>query len=489
MNSEVFLYSLSYIAPLLAGLIIFLFRGNLKLSASFSLLSIFIATFSTYKGWYKLSGGDLKFLQIGEFIYIDGFSIFMQFMVEFVSVFVILYSLKDIPLLYSHRKDKFHTYFSAILLSAGFMNLAFALDNLFLVYITLELSSILSVYLIIFNLNKESVKAGFKYLLIVNVGILFSLLGLVLVSYHTGTYVSISNIGNSVGLLDKNIALLCAALFIIGFFTKAGLVPFHVWLPEAYSEAPTAITVFMAGALTKIGFYGLGRTVTAFAFNLEEIKILVLILSSLSMLFGAILAFNQRDIKKLIAYCSISEMGFIASALVLNNYIGLFGGVFHLFNHTLMKGALFFSAGVLVYLNKSRIIDKIKFSNNKIHPVTLSFFIGALAVGGMPPFSSFLSSLTILFALVEEKFLWTAVIMAFSGFISAIALLRYAISIFWDKGYTGEIDNAKSIPIILILCALLFALILILIGIYPEILYFLIDHAAKGIINTININY
>ncbi len=483
MNSEVFLYSLSYIAPLSAGLIIFLFRGNLKLSAFFSVLSIFIATYGTYKGFYKLNESGLKFLQIGEVLYLDGFSIFMQFMVEFVSLFVILYSLKDIPLLYSHRKDKFHTYFSTIILSVGCMNLAFALDNLFLVYIALELSSIITVYLIIFNLNREAVKAGFKYLLTVNVGILFSLLGLVLVSYHTGTDVLISNIGQAVGLLDKNIALLCAGLLIIGFFTKAGLVPFHVWLPETYSEAPTAITVFMAGAVTKIGFYGLGRTVTAFAFNLEEIKILVIILSSLSMLFGAILAFNQKDIKKLIAYCSISEMGFIASALVLNNYVGIFGGVFHLLNHTLMKGALFFSLGILVYIYKSKNIEEIKVFNNKIPLIILPFFVGALAVGGMPPFSSFLSSLTILFALAEEKFLWTVVIMAFSGFISTVALLRCANSMFWSKGDKGEIKSIKSLPIILILCSILFALILILIGIYPEILYTLIDSAAKGIIN------
>lgn len=484
MNSDLFLYSLSSIAPLLTGLIVFLVRGNLKISASLCVLSIVIASLSTYKVWNQINEEGLKFLRIGEMLYIDGFSIFMQFMVEFVSLFVILYSLKDIPLLYSHRKDKFHIYFSAIMLSVGFMNLAFILDNLFLVYIALELSSIISVYLITFNLYKDSLKAGFKYLLIINVGILFSLMGIVLLSYNTGTDVLISNIGQSVVSLNKNIALLCAGLFIIGFFTKAGLVPFHIWLPEAYAEAPTAITVFMAGALTKIGFYGLGRTVTVFAFNLEEIKISVIILSSLSMLLGAILAFNQKDIKKLIAYCSISEMGFIASALALSSYAGVFGGIFHLLNHTIIKGVLFFSAGILIYLFGSRQINQIKNFTLREPLLVLSFFIGALAVGGMPPFSSFLSSLSIIFALAEEKFLWTAVILAFSGFISTIALLRCAISIFWGNGDNGDMQNGKSIPKPLILCSFIFALLLILLGIYPEILYSLIDSAAKGIIST-----
>lgn len=483
MNSDLFLYSLSYIAPLLTGLIIFLVRGNFKISASLCVLSIVIASLSTYKVWYHINENDLKFLQLAEVLYIDGFSILMQFMVEFVSLFVVLYSLKDIPLHYSHRKDKFHIYFFVLMLSVGFMNLAFVLDNLFFVYITLELSSIISVYLITFNLNKDSLKAGFKYLLIVNVGILFSLLGIVLLSHNTGTEVLISNIGQTVDLLSKNIALLCAGLFIIGFFTKAGLVPFHIWLPEAYAEAPTAVTVFMAGALTKIGFYGLGRTVTVFAFNLEEIKLVVIILSSLSMFLGAILAFNQKDIKRLIAYCSISEMGFISSAIVLSSYVGVFGAIFHLLNHTLMKGVLFFSAGILIYLSGSKQIGEIKNSKFGSYLLVLSFLIGALAVGGMPPFSSFLSSLTIIFALSEGKFLWTAVIMAFSGLISTIAILRCVNSIFWGKGDKGEIKNDISIPTPLIFCSFLFALLLIIFGIYPDILYSLIDSAAKGIIN------
>jgi len=104
------------------------------------------------------------------------------------------------------------------------MNLAFVLNNLFLIYIFLELSNILVIYLIAFNLQKEDLKASFKYLLFINVGILFSLLGIVLFNYFTGTMIMLSNISFYVASLPKHIALICAVLFIIGFFTKSGLI-------------------------------------------------------------------------------------------------------------------------------------------------------------------------------------------------------------------------------------------------------------------------
>lgn len=481
MNSEFLLYSLCFTLPLLTGITIFILRFNLIINVFLSIISIFIAFLSTFACWSKISNLEIKVLEILDPFYIDGFGLLMQFMVEIVTFFVILFSIREISL--KNINNKHYLYFSTLLLSTGFMNLAFTLNNLFLMYIALELSSIISVYLIAFYLNRESLKAAFKYLLIVNVGILFSLLGIVLLTYASGCEISISNIGQNVTTIHREIALICAGLFIIGFFTKAGLVPFHAWLPDAYAEAPTAVTVFLAGAVTKIGFYGLARTVTIFAFNLEEIKILVITLSSLSILLGAILAFNQKDIKKLIAYCSISEMGFIASALALSSYTGIFGGIFHLINHTLMKGVLFFSTGILIYIYGTRKIDSIKITNKPF--LALSFLIGALAVGGMPPFSSFFSSVTIIFALANETFLWASVLLALSGFISLIALLKFAISVFWEKKELDVLNNNASIPFIMILCAFLFAIMLIFIGIYPETLYTLIDNATMSILKTV----
>lgn len=485
MSFEWLIYLLSSIAPSLGALIVFIFGRKRFIKETISTLSISLAIFSTILCWNSLNISDKKALLLAQTFYIDGFSIIMQLMVEFVALMVILYSSAYIPKVYSHRKENFHIYYSVILLSTGFMNLTFSLNNLFWLYITLELSSILSVYIIVFNLNKESLKAGFKYLILINVGILFSLLGIILLFYMAGNAVMITNIGEVIKILPRNIALLSAFLFIIGFFTKAGLIPFHLWLPDSYAESPSAVTVFLAGAVTKLGFYGLARTVTIFSFNYEEIKILVITLSSLSMLFGAILAFNQKDIKKLIAYISISEMGFIAAALVLKTYEGIFGGVFHIINHTLMKGILFFATGAIIYKCESRNLEEIKTLIVKMPAIAISFFIGTLAVGGMPLFGSFLSSITIFFALINEGFLLVAIILIISEFLSVLVLLKTAISIFWQKNERTKAFN-NSVPFLMIFCTGFFVVLLIVFGIYPEIIYPIIDSATRGIIKIIN---
>ncbi|GLI53546.1 complex I subunit 5 family protein [Thermodesulfovibrio yellowstonii] len=485
MSFEWLIYFFSFIAPSLGALIVFLFGKKRFIKETISTLSISLAIFSTILCWNALNISDKKALLLAQIFYIDGFSIIMQLMVEFVALMVILYSSSYIPKVYSHRKENFHIYYSVILLSTGFMNLTFSLNNLFWLYITLELSSILSVYLIVFNLNKESLKAGFKYLILINVGILFSLLGIILLFHMAGNPVMITNIGEVIKSLPRNIALLSAFLFIIGFFTKAGLIPFHLWLPDSYAESPSAVTVFLTGAVTKLGFYGLVRTVTIFSFNYEEIKVLVITLSSLSMLFGAILAFNQKDIKKLIAYVSISEMGFIASALVLKTYEGIFGGVFHLINHTLMKGALFFATGAIIYTCGSRKLEEIKTLIIKMPAIKISFFIGTLAVGGMPLFASFLSSITIFFALTNEGFLLASIVLIVSEFLSVVILLKTAISIFWQKNDKSKVSNS-SVPFLMIFCTGLFVVLLIIFGIYPEIIYPIIDSATIGIIKIID---
>lgn len=485
MNFEFLIYFFSFIVPFLSSLIIFLFGKKKLIKETISILSLTVAMLSTVLCWNSLNISDKKVLLLGETFYIDGFSIIMQLMVEFVALMVILYSSAYIPKVYSHRKANFHIYYSVILLSTGFMNLTFILNNLFWFYIALELSSILSVYIIAFNLNKESLKVGFKYLILINVGIFFSLLGIILLFYIAGEPVMINNIGEVIKTLPRNIALLSAFLFIIGFFTKAGLLPFHLWLPDAYAESPSAVTVFLAGTVTKLGFYGLARVVTVFSFNYEEIKILVITLSSLSMLFGAIFAFNQKDIKKLIAYISISEMGFIASALVLKTYEGIFGGIFHLINHTLIKGVLFFATGAIVYTCGSKKIEEIKTLIVKMPVITVSFFIGSLAVGGMPLFASFLSSITIFLALTNEGFLWVSIVLIISEFLSVVVLLKTAISIFWQKNEKNK-DSSSSIPFLMIFCTGFFVILLIIFGIYPEIIYPMIDSATRGIIKIID---
>ncbi len=482
MDFTGFISVLTFSGPMIGSLLVFFFRKNL-ISSSVSLISIFIAFLCTLLCSFELGkSGQYVIVPLNGF-YIDGLSILMQFMAEIVAFFGILYSIKELLKLYEHRKKNFYLFYCAILLSTGFMNLSFMLNNLFLVYISLELSSIVAVYLITFNLSKEALKAGFRYLLIVNIGILFSLVGIVLLFYATEGNVLIADMGQNVRELSKIMAFICAGLFIVGFFTKAGLIPFHTWLPDTYSQAPTAVTVFLSGGITKIGLYGVTRTLTVFSSHLEEIKLLVILLSSVSMLFAAILSFSQKDVKKLIAYTSISEMGIIAGAFAINSYLSIFGGLFHLLNHTLMKATLFFSIGALIYIKGTKIIDELKGIGRENTSTATSFFIGALAVGGLPLFGSFYSSVTIFLAFYQSNMPWTSVLLALSGFISALALLRAATKVFWSNAHP---QISLHVPLTLKFCFLFFSFSLILVGIFPQTVYPLLHIAAMGILKIVN---
>ncbi|MEN2985130.1 MAG: proton-conducting transporter membrane subunit [Thermodesulfovibrionaceae bacterium] len=465
MNLEFILCTLSFSLPLFASALVYLFGKKPYIKEYISILSLIISFIASSINLNFLSDKVFIWLDI---IYLDGFSILMQLVTVGTALLVVLFSINYIST-YQHRKKSHHLYYAVILLCTGFMNLSFSLNNLFFVYITLELSSIFAVYLISFRHDKESFYASFKYLVFVNIGILFSLIGIILFSFFSSSLILIGNLREKLLLLNKDIVFICAAFFIIGFFTKSGLIPFHLWLPDTYKESPTPITVFLSGALTKIGFYGLARTVTVFSFSFEEIRTFLIILASISMLLGATVAFNQRDIKKLIAYCSISEMGFIAAALSTGSYEGVFGGVFHIINHTLIKGILFFSVGAISYIDgKAKSI------------ITTPYFIGAFSAAGMPLFGSFLSATTIFFAMVNEGFLLSSIVLIVAEFIIGISLIKYGISEFWQKNNLKE--GNQKIPLLMIVPILILCILIIVFGVYPKVIYTFIDIAANSIL-------
>lgn len=471
MKPELLYCYISSLSPILVSPFVFLFRRNRLTVQIISVLSILISSFATWNLWKSI---DNKPLIIAEFFYVDGFSILMQFLIELVTLSVLIYSSQYLLKLYDGEKNRFSYYYGTILVSSGFMNLAFISNNLFALYIFIELSSIIVVYLIAFSSRRESLQASFKYLIFVNVGILFSLLGIVFIYYFSGINPSIVELSKVSKSIPMSIALISASLLTIGFFTKAGLIPFHVWLPDSYKEAPSPVTVFLTGSITKLGIYGLIRTLSPFAYNYYEIKLMLITLASISIIFGAILSFNQRDIKRLIAYCSISEIGFIAASVALTSYLGFYGGLFHLINHTLMKGILFFSVGSIVYSLGSTEISRMKIKNSTIGT---AFFAGALAVGGMPLFGTFLSTITIFFALKAEGFLWTGILLIISGLISALAILRAAVKIFWSE-QNNSLELIR-LPKSMIFVTYTFLILLIIFGVYSDFLYPIIDKSSK----------
>ncbi|MDD2215989.1 MAG: proton-conducting transporter membrane subunit, partial [Eubacteriales bacterium] len=222
-----------------------------------------------------------------------------------------------------------------------------------------------------------------------------------------------------------------AFLFIlIGFGTKTGLAPMHTWLPDAHSQAPSPISALLSGVLLNSAMYGIIRTVAIVNRNLGSSDFtgrLLIATGVLSLITGAIFILTQKDFKRLLAYSSIEHMGIIAIAIGVFTPLSVFGGLFHMINHSFTKSMLFLSPGNIFQKYNTKKISKIR-GAIKLLPVSgIVFLLGLFAIAGTPPFSIFASELSIILSIFEEeRFLLGIVIIA----LLAVVFVGIALSLF-----------------------------------------------------------
>jgi formate hydrogenlyase subunit 3/multisubunit Na+/H+ antiporter MnhD subunit len=203
------------------------------------------------------------------------------------------------------------------------------------------------------------------------------------------------------------------------------------------------------------------------------------------MILGIIMALAQDDLKRLLAYHSVSQTGYIVAGLGLGTYLGLYGGLFHLINHAIFKGLLFFCSGALLYAARSRSINGLSSIPKKIKVTAFCFFAAGLALGGMPPFNGFMSKFTIFVALADSVLLWAAIISAIAAFLTTVCLVHAGYRIFWTKpvpvANPGP-KEAKEVPPLMWGGMLFLAILCILFGVYPQVVYPLLNSATNGIL-------
>ncbi|MFH1715643.1 MAG: proton-conducting transporter membrane subunit [Elusimicrobiota bacterium] len=277
-------------------------------------------------------------------------------------------------------------------------------NNAILFLVSWEIMSIVPFFLITFEAEKEGAqKAGLIYLIATHLGTGFIFVVFILLSSKFG-----------VMDFDKffvpagHLASIVFILSIIGFGTKAGFFPFHVWLPHAHSQAPSHVSALMSGIMIKIGIYGILRTMTFF--DLPELwwGVVLICVGLTGGIFGILFALVQRDIKRILAYSSVENIGIIAVGLGVGVIgislqspvlivLGFSGVFFHIFNHAIFKGLLFLSAGAVVHASGIRDIDRLGGLLKKLPVVGACFFVGSAAICGLPPLNGFMSEYLIYF--------------------------------------------------------------------------------------------
>jgi hydrogenase-4 component F len=437
-------------------------------------------------------------------VYADGLSALMELLGCGMGILVAIYSLRYIPVHVAHRSDapqRLSTYYGLLLLFLGMMNWTCVTNNIVWLYVTLEATTLATAFLVTFYWDRRSLEAGYKYLMLVTVGVIFSLFGLVLI--YAGAIELPEMKGRDVLLITElsrvgpkisySVVLLANALILAGFGAKAGLVPFHAWLPDAHAEAPAPISALLSGIVIKVGAYAMARTVTIFAPQYPAVVVFVAIMASLSMVTGILMALVQDDIKRMLAYSSVSQIGYVVEGLGFGTYLGIYGALFHLMNHTIVKALLFLTAGAVAHVTGTRRMSELGGLARHMPVVAVCFFIGAIAIGGLPPFNMFMSKFTLFMAAADVGLLWAAVIAVFTGLLTVACFLRAAARIFWgapckviQPAAVAANGGEVRLPITMLIPMVILAILTIALGIYPGLVHPLLDSATMCILKILH---
>ena len=355
----------------------------------------------------------------------DGLTVLMLVVVNLVVFCIALYSINYMERFTS--KWKFYTLF--FLMLAG-MNGVIVTGDLFNLYVFLEIASVASFALVAFGTERHELEAAFKYAVMSSVGSLFVLLGIAMLYGYTGT---LNMADMSVVLVHKGEGKLIAMIsvfFIMGFGLKAALVPFHSWLPDAHPSAPAPISAMLSGVLIKaLGVYTLCRIFFNVIGITPAILSVFMFMGALSMVVGVFLAIGQWDMKRLLAYHSISQIGYVILGIGLGTPLGILGGLFHLFNHSVFKSLLFLNSGAVEYSTGTRDLQEMGGLSQKMPVTSGTSLIASMSIAGVPPFNGFWSKLLIIIAAVQAGrygYAFWAVLASILTLASFMKVMKYA---------------------------------------------------------------
>lgn len=382
-------------------------------------------------------------------------------------------------------------------LFAGFawtMLIAAFVNNIGVYWIAIELTTLVSTFLVGFERAAESIEAAWKYIIVVSAGITLALLGTVLL-YWGGSLV----LGPSYAMTWQTLAKVAPhmnptllklgfLLVLVGYGTKAGLAPMHTWLPDAHSEGPAPVSAMLSGALLNTAMLGIVRFLAITeAANIGWLpRTALVVLGIASVFIGTFFIVRQEGVKRLMAYSSVEHMGILALGFGFGGVFGIAGALYHMLNHSLNKSLMFFGAGNSMRRYGTKEMPAIHRVLREFPVSGLLWLAGAVAITGAPPFGLFLSEFNILRAGFSGPNLWAAVIMLVLLIIIFIGFLNHFRAMYFSK----RAETAPTGPSISSWCKLpmwLAAIPLLILGLWwPEGLMQLftgIAHALTGAVS------
>lgn len=373
---------------------------------------------------------------------VDGLSAMMLVTVNCLALVVALYA-SDYVKRYT-GEWRFYTLF--LLMTAG-MNGVILAGDLFNLFVFLEVAAFSAYALVAFGAGREELEASFKYAVLGILSTNFLLFGIALL-YGCASSLSMADISPAIaGMREAPCVRFITVLFIFGFGLKAALVPFHAWLPDAHSSAPAPISAMLSGVFIKtLGVYALARILFNVLGMTPAVSRVLMALGALSMAAGVVLALGQWDMKRLLAYSTISQVGYIVLGLGLGTPLGVMGALFHLVNHAVFKSLLFLNAGAIDYATGLRDLREMGGLRERMPVTAATSMVASLAISGVPPLSGFWSKLVIIIACVQSGRVGYAVLAVLVAVLTLAVFMKLQRYAFY--GEAGErTRDAREVPV------------------------------------------
>lgn len=395
---------------------------------------------------YELGGWEAPY---GIEYRVDALNAFILLIVAAIGAVVMPYArasvAREIP---EHKRGLFYTAY--LLCLTGLLGITITGDA-FNVFVFLEISSLSSYALIALGRDPKALTAAFQYLIMGTIGATFILIGIGLMYQMTGT-LNMADLAKRLPAVEDTRPVLAAfAFFIVGVCLKLALFPLHLWLPNAYAYAPSVVTAFLAATATKVSIYVLYRFVftifgQSFSFDVIPLESILLVLSLAGIFAASIVAIFQTNVKRLLAYSSVAQIGYIMLGVALVSVAGLTASILHIFNHAIMKGALFLCMGAVYYQIGSVKIEDMNGIGKKMPFTMFAFVIAGLGLIGVPLTVGFISKWYLITAVLEKGWWPVAVLILLSSLLAVIYIWRVVEAAYFKAGDSDDVV-VKEAPV------------------------------------------
>ncbi len=400
-------------------------------------------------------------------------------LVILISLIGFLVTVYGVGYIHEEPKEKYHILILTLLTGATGMVLTGDIFNLFVFF---EILSLSSYALTGYNRDRGGTEAAIKYLIQGSIGSAFILIGIALLYGITGT-LNMADIAAHIAGADPTLLFMAMSLLIVGFGVEAAIFPLNAWLPDAHSSAPSSVSAILSGIAIETGAYAVARIVYT-VFDNHGIMLILAILGVITLLLGEMSAFRQKsDIKRLLAYSSIGQMGLIMLAFGIASDAGVFAALFQLVSHTLAKALLFMASGYIIYRVGSKKLSALAGLGRKMPFTGAMIAVAVLSLVGVPPFAGFMSKFSIVrAALAQHSATYTGLIVLV--LLATVIEVGYFMKLLQIMFFTeAETEGAvKELPLSALIPITILAALIIAIGVYPQMISGVLQQAASGLV-------